>query len=105
MKRLEVVFTSFAKREYLNQLAWLQQHRGDLAADDFESSIRHYSRLIAQQPKWWPLVTGKTLPIRKVVIDKSLLLFYTIDELNAIVKIIAIRGAAEDWTNQSLPTD
>ncbi len=96
---------SQAERDFFNQVHWLEDNYSEAAADRFANQVYALIERLRHQPY---LATPLNRPegrIYKALIDRQHLLFYTIEETERLIIVIAIRGAAEDWTNQPLPTD
>ena len=96
-------FRPAAKRDLWNQIRWLEDNRSIDAADKFETQLNALLDRLQSQPYFSTPIYRPAGLVRKALINKRSLLFYTILEVPQEIEILAIRGAAEDWTNQSLP--
>ena len=94
-----------AERDFFNQVHWLEVNYSSAAADRFAEQVYELINRLRHQPYLASPLDRKEGRIYKALIDKRYLLFYTVEDEHALIKILAIRGAAEDWTNQPLPTD
>ena len=98
----EVTFQRIAKRDYQSQLLWLFENRGLRQANAFENKVDRLINDILAFPEFWPTLDYPRQHIRKALINSNTLLFYVLAEETHTIHVLAIRGAAEDWTNQNL---
>ncbi len=103
--RFELSIKPSAMRDFQRQLMWLEVERSDRIADLFEARFYEFLELIRLSPSIGPVIEINNRRVRKAVMDKRTVILYIPDEQRFVVHILAIYGAAEDWTNQPLPTD
>ena len=87
------------------QLQWLSENRNSSAARELLARYFTVMENLEWNPKQWQRLPPPYHFIRKAILNKRLLLFYQVDERKKAIQVLAIRGAAEDWTNQPLPND
>ena len=100
----EVEFLDSAKRDLNRNLDWLLEKRGYQQSQHFLNRVSDLTHLLGKQPQLFPKSSAH-LHLRKAIINHSTLMFYEVSVRHKTVSIVAIRGAAEDWTNQPMPSD
>ncbi len=86
-------------------IAWHIKHRSRELAANILERFREVMQLLVRNPWQWQCLPPPHAHLRKAILTQEILLFYQVMEERQRVQVIAIRGAAEDWTNQPLPTD
>ena len=99
----EVVISGAAERNFYDQIVWLEQNRSLKLAKAFETAFWKLTDELSAQPFRWQtqIICGRK--VRRAVIKRNWIVLYAVKPERKEVFISAIRGAAEDWTNQPIP--
>ena len=103
--RYNVEVSPAAYRDLEHQFLWLLDNRGRAHTDQLDREVSACLNSLEYMPERWQRLEPPRQHLRKAVIMHRYLLFFTVDNTERRVRVIAFRGAAEDWTNQPLPTD
>ena len=100
-----VTLSPTARRDYLNQIVWRIENRSKRNARAFEAALLTFTDQLKHFPLLWPEINISGQQVRKGVIGKDTIVLYAVNQRLQRAQLLAIRGAAKDWTNQPLPTD
>ena len=99
----EVKLNDTVLRELYRQIFWLQTNRTPQFAAKFESAFWQMVASLSAQPQRWQKIVVRGRTVHRAVLMQKLVLLYNVFPSEKRVAVIAMRGAAEDWTNQALP--
>ena len=100
-----IELSSNAEQDYENLILWLQENRSLDYAFKIEARISTVFATLSASPYQWQRVNINGLEVRRALINEKYIILYRIYPDLQVVHMLAIRGAAEDWTNQPLPSD
>ena len=99
----QLKLSSMAERNLYHEIIWLEENRSVKQALDFEAAFQKLLQSLSAQPFRWQkqVVSGRI--VRRAILQKRWIVLYTVNTRAQTVTVLALRGAAEDWTNQPLP--
>ena len=105
MESYLILTSDSAQKDIENQFAWFYTNRGFTHAMNWYEKTSAAINGLAHWPVRWQKVWFNGQRLHRMLVDSNTLVFYTIDEKKKHVIVNAIRGAAEDWSNQAIPGD